>query len=41
MNDSKNTLGAIEWRDLTVSDADGVSDFYVGSRLAKAGCVYG
>ena len=28
MSDSKKTVGAIEWRDLTVKDADGVSDFY-------------
>jgi predicted enzyme related to lactoylglutathione lyase len=28
MNDSKKTVGAVEWRDLSVSDAGGVSDFY-------------
>ncbi len=28
MRDVKKTVGAIEWRDLTVKDAVGVSDFY-------------
>ncbi len=28
MSDSSKTIGAIEWRDLTVDDAVGVSDFY-------------
>ncbi len=28
MSDSEKTIGAIEWRDLTVNDASGVSDFY-------------
>ena len=28
MSDVKKSIGAIEWRDLTVEDAAGVSDFY-------------
>jgi len=28
MGGSEKTVGAIEWRDLTVNDAGGVSDFY-------------
>lgn len=28
MADSEKIIGAIEWRDLTVNDAGGVSDFY-------------
>ncbi len=28
MSDIKKSIGAIEWRDLTVEDAVGVSDFY-------------
>ena len=28
MSDSNKTIGAIEWRDLTVDDAVAVSDFY-------------
>ncbi len=28
MNESSKTIGAIEWRDLTVDDASQVSDFY-------------